>query len=543
MLGLMMHRDLRIIDILTFAAEAWPDQGLVSALEGGGLHRQSYPETLGRVARLAQALSGLGLGESDRVATLAWNSHRHFELYYGITAIGAVCHTLNPRLAREQLAYMIRHAGDRAICVDPDLVPLLEGMAGDLPEGLRLIVLCDKGGVPDSALELVCYEELIAPYGPVYDWSEWPEDTAAGLCYTSGTTGEPKGALYSHRSTVIHAMMVALGFTHSLKAGRKVLPVVPLFHVNAWGLPHVAPLTGMTMVMPGRHLDGQSLYALMQGERVWSAWGVPTVWAGLLGAIEAQGGPPEGFGDLVVGGAAAPASMIAAFEAMGVHVNQVWGMTEMSPVGTRGVLPPHLQGLSPESVVQAKRGAGRRLFGVEFKIVDDEGERQPHDGQATGELYVRGNGIIAGYFDNDAATDAAMDEEGWFGTGDVATVARDGMLVIRDRAKDLVKSGGEWISSIDLENAAVAHPEIAACAVIAAPHPKWGERPVLVAVAAGERWLSLEEVRAHLAPEFARWQLPDDVIYVEALPLTATGKISKLTLRRELAGHVLPELR
>ncbi|QGX99942.1 fatty-acid--CoA ligase [Roseovarius faecimaris] len=543
MLGMMMHRDLRIIDILTFAAEAWPDQGLVSVMEDGGLHRQSYPETLDRVAQLAQALSALGIAEGDRVATLAWNSHRHFELYYGITAIGAVCHTLNPRLSREQLIYMIHHAGDRVICVDPDLVPLLEEMREELPAGLRLIVLCDAGEVPQSTFELMCYEALLAPQGTAYDWPEWPENTAAGLCYTSGTTGDPKGALYSHRSTVFHAMMVPLGFTHSLKAGRKVLPVVPLFHVNAWGLPHVAPLAGMTMVMPGRHLDGESLYALMQAEGVWSAWGVPTVWAGLLATIREKGAPPDGFGDLVVGGAAAPASMIAAFEAMGVHVNQVWGMTEMSPVGTRGVLPPHLQGLEPEAVIEAKRGAGRRLFGVEFKIVDDAGTRLPHDGEATGELYVRGNGIIAGYFNNDDATAKAMDADGWFGTGDVATVEPDGMLVIRDRAKDLVKSGGEWISSIDLENAAVAHPEIAACAVIAVPHPKWDERPVLVAVAAGDRKLTLEEVRAHLAPEFAKWQLPDDVIYVEALPLTATGKISKLTLRRDLAEYVLPELR
>ncbi|GAB4292057.1 MAG: long-chain fatty acid--CoA ligase [Roseovarius sp.] len=542
--ALMMHRDLRIIDILAFAAEAFPDQGIVALRDAGGVHRASYPELLARVIRLARALGRLGLGPGDRIATLAWNSDRHFELYYGISGIGAVCHTLNPRLPPEQLAYIIGHAGDRALFVDPGLLPVLAALGDALPAGIRIVVLAERDEMPDAAPDALCYEDLLAAEtAEDFDWPEFPETTAAGLCYTSGTTGRPKGALYSHRSTVLHALMVLAGHPRSLRAGKRVLPVVPLFHVNAWGLPYTAPLAGMTMVMPGRHLDGASLYDLMAAERVHSAWGVPTVWAGLLAEIERRGAPPAGFADLVVGGSAAPRAMIAAFEAMGIDVNQAWGMTEMSPIGTRGQLPPALEGADLDTRVDARLGAGRRLFGVEFKIVDEAGRRLPHDGKAVGELYVRGNTVISAYYDNPEATAAAFDAEGWFATGDIASVDPQGRLVIRDRAKDLIKSGGEWISSIDLENAAHSHPGIRACAVIAVPHPRWGERPLLVAVPAGEARPTLEEIHAHLAPRFARWQLPDDIVFVDELPLTATGKISKLALRARFADHVLPEPR
>lgn len=543
MQGMMMHRDLRIIDILTFAAEAFPDQGLVSVRDEGDLHRTTYPETLARVARLGHALRRLGLGVGDRVATLAWNGYRHFELYYGISGIGAVCHTVNPRLPAEQMSYILEHAGDRALFVDLSLVGLLEALRDRLPGDLRIVVMTDRAHMPRTPLDALSYEELLADEPDRIDWPEFPEDTAAGLCYTSGTTGHPKGALYSHRSTVLHALMVLAGHPRSLSGGRRALPVVPLFHVNAWGIPYTAPLAGMSLVMPGRHLDGASLYDLMQAERVYTAWGVPTVWAGLLDEIARRGGPPEGFEDLVVGGSAAPRAMIAAFEEMGIDVNQAWGMTEMSPIGTRGQLPAWLQDAPFDERVEAKTGAGRRLFGVEFKIVDDAGNPLPHDGQATGELFVRGNTVIRGYYNNHEATDAAFDAEGWFGTGDVATLAPDGRLVVRDRAKDLIKSGGEWISSIDLENTAHSHPGIAACAVIAVAHPKWDERPVLVAVAAGEPRPTLADIHAHMAPHFARWQLPDDILFVDELPLTATGKVSKLTLRRQFADYVLPDLR
>ncbi len=541
--GLMMHRDLRIIDILTYAAEAFPDQGITSMRDEGDLHHCSYPEALQRVARLAQALQRLGISEGDRIATLAWNGHRHFELYYGVSGIGAVCHTINPRLPENQMSYIFDHAQDALLFVDLSLIPIVEGIAPSLPEGIRIVVMTDAMNMPQSELDLLCYEDLLAAEDGVINWPEFPETTAAGLCYTSGTTGDPKGALYSHRSTVLHALFAISGHPQSLAAGETVLPVVPLFHVNAWGLPYIAPLAGMSMVMPGRHLDGTSLYDLMEREAVFSAWGVPTVWAGLQTEIEKRGRPPVGFRDLVVGGSAAPRAMIAAFEKMGVSVNQAWGMTEMSPIGTRGILPASLKEASLNDLVDAKIGAGRRLFGVDFKIVDEEGTVLPHDGEAAGELFVRGNGVIDAYYMNESATEAAFDADGWFGTGDVATVGPDGRLVVRDRAKDLVKSGGEWISSIDLENFAIAHPALAACAVIAVPHPKWDERPVLVAVAANEDKPNLQALHDFMGEAFSKWQLPDDVVYVDSLPLTATGKVSKLTLRKQLADYVLPELR
>lgn len=543
MQGQMMNRPLRIIDILLHAAQAYSDQGIVSARIEGDLHRQTYPQTLARVAQLAHVLTSLGVKPGDRIGTLAWNGHRHFELYYGISGIGAVCHTINPRLSREQLLYIITHAGDRLLFLDLTFVPLIETLLPDLPAGLRFVLLTDRAHMPDTPLDALCYEDLLAAQPAHFDWPEFPEDTASGLCYTSGTTGNPKGALYSHRSTLLHALQVPVCQTSSFRAGRRVLPVVPLFHVNAWGLPYVAPLTGMTLVMPGQNLDGASLYRLMESEAVFSAWGVPTVWAGLLTEIKAQGRIPQGFGDLVVGGSAMPRVMIEAYEAHGVIVSQAWGMTETSPIGAHGVLPPAMQAASPSERITAKCCAGRRLFGIEYKIVDDAGQRLPHDGQTAGELFVRGNTVISGYFNNPDATRAAMDAEGWFGTGDIASVGPEGQLTIRDRTKDLVKSGGEWISSIDLENAALSHSAILACAVIAVPHPKWDERPVLIAVAAGEARPTLQEVCTHMAEHFANWQLPDDLLWVEALPLTATGKVSKLTLRQHFAEYTHPDLR
>ncbi|WP_421997604.1 long-chain fatty acid--CoA ligase [Roseovarius confluentis] len=541
MLGQMQHRPLRIIDILTYAAEAFPEQGLVSVRDESDIHRTTYPQTLARVCQLAHALDALGLKTGDRIATLAWNGYRHFELYYAIAGIGGVCHTINPRLPPDQMQYILDHAQDSAICVDISLVPLLENVT--LPEGCRVIVMTDAAHMPDAPDGSLAYETLMADQPTSYDWPSFPEDTAAGLCYTSGTTGNPKGALYSHRSTVLHALLVIAGHPQSLRHGSRVLPVVPLFHVNAWGMPYTAPLAGMTMVMPGRHLDGASLYDLMEREEVFSAWGVPTVWAGLQQEIAKRGTPPNGFKDLVVGGSAAPRSMIAAFEEMGVNVNQAWGMTEMSPIGTRGILPSHLADAPFDERVDAKVGAGRRLFGVEFKLKDDAGNLVPHDGESPGELFVRGSTVISGYYNNEDATAAAMDEDGWFGTGDVATVDDNGRLIVRDRAKDLVKSGGEWISSIDLENAAISHPLIDTCAVIAIPHPKWDERPVLVVVPAGAEKPTLEDIHTHLEPHFATWQMPDDILFTDALPLTATAKVSKLTLREQFSDYVHPDLR
>ncbi|MGR3363336.1 MAG: long-chain fatty acid--CoA ligase [Maritimibacter harenae] len=542
MQGMMMHRPLSIISILDYAAEAHPDAGITSVRTEGDIHRATYRETYARVGQLAHALRALGIEEGDRVATLAWNGYRHFELYYAISGIGAVCHTINPRLSAEQMIYIIGHAEDKVIFVDTTFLPIIEGLRDHLPKDLRVVVMTDHDHVPDTKLDVLVYEGLIDGQPTTYDWPELDENAAAGLCYTSGTTGNPKGALYSNRSTVLHALMVAAVMGGALGQGVNVLPVVPLFHVNAWGLPYAGPILGVNLIMPGPALDGPNLFKLMDEQEVYSAWGVPTVWMGLLAEIENQGRAPAGFGDVVIGGSAAPRPMIEKFEKLGVNVNHAWGMTEMSPIGTHGVTPPRVAELPFDEKIDVKAKQGRRVFGVDLKIVDEDGNRQPHDGKAMGELYVRGNAIISGYYKNEDASAKAFDAEGWFGTGDVASIDPDGYLTIQDRSKDLIKSGGEWISSIDLESAALANPGIANCAAIGVAHPKWDERPVLVAVAAGETKPSLDEIRDTMAPHFAKWQLPDDVIWVDELPLTATGKVSKLNLRKQLEGYKHPDV-
>ncbi|WP_372884652.1 long-chain-fatty-acid--CoA ligase [Shimia sp.] len=539
MLGSMMMRPLRIADILTYAAEIHPSAEIVSVRSEGDLHRTTYAETARRVAQLAHGLRAIGARPGDRIATLAWNGYRHFELYYAISGLGAVCHTINPRLAAEQMTYIIRHAEDTVLCLDLAFVPLVAALREQWPAGLKLVVMTDPAHMPEG--DYLCYEDLLEGQPEQFDWPEFPEETAAALCYTSGTTGHPKGTLYSHRSTVLHAMMVGLSLPAALQPGRRILPVVPLFHVNAWGLPYAAPLTGASLIFPGPALDGESLFRLMEAEQVYSAWGVPTVWLGLQAEIARQGRLPAGFADMVVGGSAAPASMIRDFESRGVNVCHAWGMTEMSPVGTQGNLPVHLDHLSLDEKVAIKGKQGRRIFGVDLKIVDEDGARLPHDGIAAGELFVRGNAITAGYFRNDEANAGAFDGEGWFGTGDVATIDREGYLCITDRAKDLIKSGGEWISSLDLENTVMAHPLVANCAVIAVPHPKWDERPLLIVVPSPEGRPQVGELMALLEVHFAKWQLPDDVVFVDELPLTATGKVSKRTLRQRFADHKLPE--
>lgn len=546
MQGMMMHRPLSIISILEYAAEAHAGSGIVTLETHGEVTRQSYGETYQRVGQLAHALRAMGIDPGDRVATLAWNNRRHFELYYAISGIGGICHTINPRLSAEQMIYIVNHAEDKVVFVDATFLPILAALREKLPKDLRIVVMADHDHMPDTELDVFCYEGLIDGQKTTYDWPELDENTAASLCYTSGTTGNPKGALYSHRSTVLHALMVGTILGPALPSGdngeTNILPVVPLFHVNAWGLPYAAPIIGANLVMPGPGLDGENLWKLMEAENVGSAWGVPTVWMGLLGEIEKQGRKPAALEDVVVGGSAAPRSMIETFEKMGVNVNHAWGMTEMSPIGTHGVMPPWVNDLPFDEKMNYKQLQGRRCFGVDLKIVDEEGNRQPHDGEAIGELFVRGNAVVSGYFKNEEATAAALDSEGWFGTGDVASIGKDGFLTIQDRAKDLIKSGGEWISSIDLENAAMSHPGIANCAAIGVAHPKWDERPVLVAVAAKDTKPSLDELREHMSVHFAKWQLPDDVVWVDELPLTATGKVSKLNLRKQLADYKHPEV-
>lgn len=538
MKGSMMMRPLKIADILTFAAETHPAGELVSVRTEGDIHRATYAETARRVAQMAHGLKALGAQEGDRIATLAWNGYRHFELYYAISGIGCVCHTINPRLSAEQMTYIVSHAEDTMLFVDTTFVPLVAALRDQWPKGLKIVVMTDRAHMPDG--DYLCYEELLEGQAENYDWPDFPEETAAALCYTSGTTGNPKGTLYTHRSTVLHAMMVGLSLPAALQPGKKILPVVPLFHVNAWGLPYAAPLTGASLIFPGGALDGESLFKLMDDEGVFSAWGVPTVWLGLQAEIAKQGRIPDGFADMVVGGSAAPASMIQDFEERGVNVCHAWGMTEMSPVGTQGNLPAHLADISMEEKIAIKGKQGRRIFGVDLKIVDEDGKRLPHDGEAAGELFVRGNAITSGYFHNDEANAQAFDAEGWFGTGDVATIDKNGYLTITDRAKDLIKSGGEWISSLDLENTVMAHPRVANCAVIAVAHPKWDERPLLVVVPSPEGKPEVSELMALLDEHFAKWQLPDDVVFVDELPLTATGKVSKLRLRKSFADYKLP---
>ncbi|WP_306147953.1 MULTISPECIES: long-chain fatty acid--CoA ligase [unclassified Roseibium] len=537
MKGQMMHRPLKIADLITFAADTFPDSEIVSVRTEGDIHRTTYGETAKRIAQLAHGLQGLGIEVGDRIATLAWNGYRHFELYYGISGIGAVCHTINPRLSAEQMIYIINHAKDRLLFVDLTFVPIIEKLREHLPADLRVVIMTDRAHMPETSLEgVLCYEEILDGQPDHMNWPDFPEETAAGLCYTSGTTGNPKGTSYSHRSTVLHAYSLCVTLPKVLQEGSRILPVVPLFHVNAWGLPYSAPLSGASMIFPGGALDGKSLYDLMEREKVFSAWGVPTVWLGLMNEINQRGRLPDGLGDIVVGGSAAPRSLIEGFEKQGVNVCHAWGMTEMSPLGTQGNLPPRMDDWNMKDRIDRKQSQGRRVFGVDLKIVDDEGNRLPHDGKTPGHLYVRGNSITSGYFENPEASKLVFDEEGWFCTGDIAAITSDGFLVITDRSKDLIKSGGEWISSLDLENIVMSHSGVANCAVIAVPHPKWDERPLLIIQSKDDDAPPpKDELLEMLGEHFAKWQLPDDVVYVDALPLTATGKVSKLTLRKNFA--------
>lgn len=544
MKGLMMNRPLLVSDIIDYAAVAHGDARLISSRTEGDRHEYDYAAARARIVQLSLALEQMGVRPGDRVATLAWNGYRHFELYYAIQGIGAVCHTINPRLSHEQLVYVVNHAEDMLFFADLTFIPLLEGLRGQLPESLRFVVMTDSARMPQNSLDALCYESLLEGHVTDRDWPEFDENTACGLCYTSGTTGDPKGTLYSHRSTVLHALITAVTNGDETNEDSRVLPVVPLFHANAWGLPYLSPLMGAEIVFPGPHLDGDSLYDLIAAEGVTAAWGVPTIWMRLLETIQARGGKPETFRHLLVGGSAAPRSLIEDFERLGVDVNHAWGMTEMSPIGSHGALPRRSREAPFEERMALKSLQGRRVPFVEMKIIDEAGHALPHDGEAQGELCVRGHTVMAGYFHNEDATAKALDREGWFITGDIASITPEGFLQLRDRSKDLIKSGGEWISSIDLENVAMAHPKVAQCAAIAMAHPKWDERPVLVVTPTDPADPpTLDALRAHLEEHFAHWQLPDDLLLVEAMPLTATGKVSKLTLRQQFADYTLPDLR
>ncbi len=540
MFGLMQDQPLLISSLIEFAARHHGEAEVVSRRVEGDLHRCTYRDVAARSRQVAQALDAWDLAFSDRVATLAWNGYRHLELYFGVSGSGRVLHTLNPRLAADQVVWITNHAEDRVLCFDMTFLPLIKAIWKQCATVKHWVALCDEGALPaDSGIEgLVSYEAWIAPQATQYEWPSFDERSAASLCYTSGTTGNPKGALYSHRSTVLHAYGGALPDALNLSARDSILPVVPMFHVNAWGLPYAAAMTGAKLVFPGAALDGKSVYDLIEGERVTMAAGVPTVWLGLLNHM-AQGGLRfSTLSRTVIGGSACPPAMIRAFkDQYGVTVLHAWGMTEMSPLGTVCTLKLHQMAGTPEQQMTVLLKQGRAIFGVEMKIVDPEGQELPWDGQSSGDLMVKGPWIISSYFKGEGGNPLV---DGWFPTGDVATIDPDGFMQITDRSKDVIKSGGEWISSIDVENIAVAHPAVAMAACIGVRHPKWDERPLLVVVKKPGSEVTREDLLSFYEGKVAKWQVPDDVAFVDAIPLGATGKMQKMKLREQFKDHMLP---
>ena len=543
MLGLMQQRPLLISNLLTHAARHHASGPVVSRTPSGDVHHTTWGETERRARRLVRALQRLGVGEGDRVGTLAWNDYRHLEVYYAAPGMGAICHTINPRLHPDDIAYIINHAGDRVLFADPSFAPLLNQLASRIAGHVRgVVMLCDGAAMPDVTLAqgvaLHSYDTLLAEADDDYAWPSLDENIASALCYTSGTTGRPKGVLYSHRSTVLHAYAIALPDVLDLRATGRILPVVPMFHVNAWGIPHATALTGAGLVLPGRFLDGASLAALFNGEGVTMSCGVPTVWLGLLQHLRASGEKLASVRRIMTGGSAAPAALIEAFrDEYGVAVEHGWGMTELSPVGTYNAAKPAQAGLSKSAAVRHMLKQGRVLPGLDMKIVDGDGRELPWDGVAFGDLMVRGPWVTSGYFGD--APGSALDADGWFATGDVATIDPDGFMEITDRSKDVIKSGGEWISSITLENIAVSHPDVAEAAVIAARHEKWDERPLLLVVPRPGHTVDPDSVLQIYEGKVAKWWLPDAVVVVPELPHTATGKLLKTALRSRYRDHLV----
>jgi acyl-CoA synthetase (AMP-forming)/AMP-acid ligase II len=539
MRGLMMDMPLLVSRLLCHADREHGDTQIVTRTVEGPIHRYTYRDAHRRSRQLANALLGLGIKFGDRVATLAWNTYRHFELFYAISGIGAVCHTVNPRLFPEQLLYIFNDAEDCYIFLDLSFVELVQKIAHQLPQVRGFVVMTDREHMPreTSLRNVLCYEDLIAGAPDGYEWPQFDEHTASSLCYTSGTTGNPKGVLYSHRSNLLHAYAMALPDTYCLSARDVLMPAVPMFHANAWGIPYACALMGTKLVLPGNQLDGASLYDLFEREGATITAGVPTVWFGLLSYMKQTGLRFSTLKRALVGGSACPAAMIQTFEDdYDVRVLHAWGMTELSPLGTlTAYKAKHSQQTAAERrALQCKQG--RVIVGVEMKIVDDAGNELPRDGRTFGNLMVRGPWICQHYY---KAEDEEILRDGWFCTGDVATIDPDGYMQITDRAKDVIKSGGEWISSIDLENCAVGHPAVAEAAVVGVPHQKWGERPLLLAVRKNGASVSSQELLQFLAGRVAKWWLPDDVVFVEALPHTATGKLLKTKLREDYREHLL----
>jgi fatty-acyl-CoA synthase len=541
MFGLMQDRPLLISSLIEHAATFHPHTEIVVRSVEGPIVRTDYGALHRRAKQVAHAMAQLGIAPGDRVGTLAWNTHRHLALYFGVSGAGAVLHTVNPRLFPEQIDYIVNHAEDKVLFFDTSFAPLVEKLAPGLRSVRAFIAMTDRAHMPAIDVpNLLCFDELIDAQSEDYDWPVFDERTASSLCYTSGTTGNPKGVLYSHRSTVLHSLVECTPDTFGVNSGMTLLLAVPMFHANAWGMPYAAAMAGVKLVMPGPHLDAQNLYELMRDEKVSISQAVPTVWLMLFQYFDAH---PEldpralGLKRIGLGGAATPRSMIERFERdFGADFVQGWGMTETSPIGVIGNLLPKHAALSEDEKIGIKMKQGRGVWGVALKIVGEDGRRLPHDGKAFGHLHVRGPWIASGYFRGEGGS--VLDAEGFFPTGDVATIDADGYVQLVDRAKDVIKSGGEWISSIDLENAASAHPAVAEAAVIGIPHPKWTERPLLVVVKRPGSEVTASQLRDFLAQRVVKWWLPEDVVFVDSLPHTATGKLLKTRLREMFKGYV-----
>ena len=504
------------------------------------MHRTNYREVRGRALKIAQLLEREGYGLGDRIATMAWNTWRHLECWYGIMGIGAIYHTLNPRLFPEQLAWIMNDAEDKLVFVDLTFLPLIEALAPNVPSLTKVIVLTDAEHMPETKLpNAVAYEEWLKDAGGDFAWKEFDENTAAGMCYTSGTTGNPKGVVYSHRSNVLHSMIAQAPDAMNISSSSRMLPIVPLFHANGWGIALTTPMTGATLIMPGPKMDGASVYQLLTEERVTCTAAVPTVWLMLLQHLEAHGGELPDLERVIIGGSACPRRVIDAFQnRYGAQVVHAWGMTEMSPLGTLCAIKPEYAGLTGDDLLAVEETQGFPPFGVEMKVTDDENRTLPRDGKTFGRLKVRGPAVARAYYKDQGAE--LFDEERWFDTGDVAHIDQHGYMKITDRAKDVIKSGGEWISSIEIENIAVGHPDVAEAAVIGLSHPKWDERPLLVCVRREGREPTKEDVLGYLDGKIAKWWMPDDVVFVEEIPHTAAGKIRKTALRDTFRDYVLP---